>query len=473
MSDKIKTIYECQNCGAQYPKWSGRCLECGQWGTLREDIRDSKKMVEKNLLSNLDSASIIDLSKIKDTQAIRLESGILEVDRVLGGGLISGSILLLSGEPGVGKSTLLAQLANSLILKNKELKEVLYISGEESASQVKMRLERLNCYLKNFKFISETNLEKILGASLKLKPAMLIVDSIQTIYSASVLSEAGSVSQIRTIAVKFMELAKKYGIPIFLIGHITKDGQVAGPKSLEHIVDVVLYLENDGRGGHFVLRSVKNRFGSVNEIGILEMTSSGFEEVKNASVSFLEGDLSLSFPGSVFSCAVEGNRPFLINIQALVSRTIFGYPQRKSSGFDTNRLQVLSAVISKKQKIDLVNQDIILNIVGGFKTNDPALDLAVSISIISSFLNQEIGKGRIVLGELGLGGEIRSVSHLDMRLREISKAGFKDVFLGDILVSSDKNRIIRVFDSLNLVFVKNLAELISRIFVINNNKKGT
>ncbi|MDD3711596.1 MAG: DNA repair protein RadA [Patescibacteria group bacterium] len=464
MVEKIKKIYECQNCGAQSPKWSGRCLECGQWGTLKEDIRDNKKIAEKSLLDNIVLTDIIDLNKVKDSQAIRLESGISEVDRVLGGGLISGSISLLSGEPGIGKSTLLAQLADSLISKNKELSEVLYVSGEESASQVKMRLERLKCNLSNFKFISETNLEKILSSTLKLKPAILIVDSIQTIYSASVLSEAGSVSQIRTIAVKFMELAKKYGIPVFLIGHITKDGQVAGPKSLEHIVDVVLYLENDGRGSHFILRSVKNRFGSVNEIGVLEMTSSGFEEIKNASSSFLEGDLSLSFPGSVFSCVVEGNRPFLINVQALVSRTVFGYPQRKSSGFDLNRLQVLSAVISKKQKIDLTNQDIILNIVGGFKTNDPALDLAVSLSIVSSFLNKELGKKKAVLGELGLSGELRPVSYLDMRLKEISKMGFKEVVLGDFLSQGERDKLINNFKSLNFVFVKNLSEAIKSIF---------
>jgi DNA repair protein RadA/Sms len=464
MAEKIKKIYECQNCGAQFPKWSGRCLECGQWGSLKEDIRDDKKIAEKNLLASVSLADVIDLKDIKNSQEIRLESGISEVDRVLGGGLISGSISLFSGEPGVGKSTLLAQIANSLVVKNKELQEVLYVSGEESASQVKMRLERLNCNLANFKFIGETNLEKIISSALKLKPSMLIVDSIQTIYSSVVLSEAGSVSQIRAVTVKFMELAKKYNIPIFLIGHITKDGQVAGPKSLEHIVDVVLYLENDGRGSHFILRSVKNRFGSVNEIGVLEMTGAGFVEVKNPSASFLEGDTSLSFPGSVFSCVVEGNRPFLINVQALVSRTVFGYPQRKSSGFDLNRLQVLSAVISKKQKIDLMNQDIILNIVGGFRTNDPALDLAVSLAIVSSFLNQELGKKKAVLGELGLGGELRPISYLEMRLRELEKMGFEEVILSDYFSEADKKRLISNFKKIKFVLVKSLAEALKVIF---------
>ncbi len=463
MAEKLKTIYECQNCGAQFPKWSGRCLECGQWGTLVEDIKDNKKMAD-NIITKMAISEVIDLSQAKDVQAIRWKSGISEIDRVLGGGLISGSIILLSGEPGVGKSTILAQLSDFLIKKNKEFADVLYISGEESAGQVKLRLERLKCDLAKFKFIGETNLEKIISSAIKLKPAMLIVDSIQTIYSASILSEAGGISQIRAVAIKFMELAKKYNIPVFLIGHITKDGQVAGPKSLEHIVDVVLYLENDGRGGHSVLRSVKNRFGSVNEIGVLEMTGDGFEEVKNPSISFLEGDLSLSFPGSVFSCVMEGNRPFLINIQALVSRTVFGYPQRKASGFDLNRLQVLSAVISKKQKLDLTNQDIILNIVGGFKTSDPALDLAVSMSIISSFLNKEIGKEKAVLGELGLSGEIRAVAYLDMRLREIEKMGFKEVILADIANNKDRAKVINNFKKINFIFVKNLSEVIKEVF---------
>lgn len=460
MSEKIKTIYECRHCGAQFPKWSGRCLECGQWGTLQEELKDNRKIEEENLLKKISSAGIIDLSQIKDSGNIRLMSGISEIDRVLGGGLVAGSINLLSGEPGVGKSTILAQIANSLIKNNKNLTDILYISGEESASQIKLRLERLKCDLKSFKFIGETNLEKIISTVVKAKPAMLIVDSIQTIYSASILSEAGSVSQIRMVAVKFMELAKKYDIPVFLIGHITKDGQVAGPKSLEHIVDVVLYLESDGRGGHCILRSIKNRFGSVNEIGVLEMTGTGFDEVKNPSLSFVDGDLSLSFAGSVFSCVIEGRRPFLINVQALVSRTVFGYPQRKSSGFDINRLQVLSAVISKKQKIDLMNQDIILNIVGGFKTNDPALDLGVALAIISSFYNKELSGKTMVLGELGLGGELRPISHLDMRLKEVEKMGFDTVIIPEISSDKDKQKLINNFKKLEFVFAKNLAAAI-------------
>lgn len=469
MADKIKTIYECKNCGAQSPKWSGRCLECGQWGTLSEDIRDSKKEAESDILSKVMSANIVDLENVSNFKADRFKSSISEIDRVLGGGLISGSLILLSGEPGAGKSTLLAQIADKIIKNNKKFSQVLYISGEESAGQVKLRLERLKCDLKSFKFIGETNLEKIISTAVKAKPDFLIVDSIQTIYSALIPGEAGGISQIRTIAIKFMELAKKYDIPVFLIGHITKDGQIAGPKSLEHIVDVVLYLENDGRSAYSVLRSAKNRFGSVNEIGVLEMTGSGFEEVKNPSSIFLDNDLSRFFPGSTFSCVIEGNRPFLINVQALVSKTVFGYPQRKSSGLDLNRLQVLAAVISKKQKIDLMNQDIILNIVGGFKASDPALDLAVCLSIVSSFLNKEILGKLVILGELGLGGELRPVSYLDMRLREAEKMGFSEVLLGDFLTQTEKGRLKEGFKKLNFVFVKNLSEAIEVVF--SNKKK--
>ncbi|MFA5420472.1 MAG: DNA repair protein RadA [Patescibacteria group bacterium] len=463
MAGKVRTVYECSNCGAQFPKWSGRCLECGKWGTLGEEIVDDKKKNETEILSKISSADIIDLENISSAKTERLPSSILEVDRVLGGGLIPGSLILLSGEPGVGKSTLLAQIADKIIKNNKK-ESVLYVSGEESATQVKLRLERLSCNLKYFKFIGETNLEKIISTILKNKPDLLIIDSIQTIYSSLLPSEAGGVSQIRNIAVKFMELAKRYDIPVFLIGHITKDGQIAGPKSLEHIVDVVLNLENDGKSAYSVLRSSKNRFGSVNEIGVFEMTGDGFHEVKNPSSIFLEGDISHFFAGSSFSCVMEGNRPFLINVQALVSRTVFGYPQRKSSGFDLNRLQVLSAVISKKQKIDLSNQDIILNIVGGFKTADTALDLSVCLSVISSFLNKEVSRKIVFLGELGLGGELRPVSYLDSRLREIEKMGFSEVLLGDYLSNTEKDRLKKTFKKLSFVFCKNLGEAILNIF---------
>ncbi len=464
MKGQIKKIFSCEKCGAQFPKWSGRCSECEEWGSLREELKDLKKEKDEDILSKISSADVIDLNKTEKIDSIRLKTSISEFDRVLGGGIVPGSVVLLSGDPGAGKSTLLSQLVNNLFKNNKEMGESLYVSGEESAAQVKMRLERLDCDLDKFKFIGETNLEKIISSFIKEKPALLILDSIQTVYSSTISGEVGGIGQIRTIAVKLMESAKKYNIPVFLIGHVTKDGQIAGPKSLEHIVDVVLYLENDGRRPYSILRSAKNRFGSISEIGLLEMSNKGFKELKDPSTSFLEGSSLSSFPGSTFSAVVEGNRPFLINIQALLSRTVFGYPQRKSSGFDLNRLQVLSAVISKKQKIDLSNQDIILNIVGGFKTNDPALDLAVSLAILSSFHDKALTSKTAVIGEIGLGGEIRPVTHLEMRLKEIEKMGFEKVVLADIFSADEKDNIIQKFKKLNLCFFLNLSEVVKDFF---------
>ena len=377
---KIKSIFVCSHCDAQYPKWSGRCLECGSWGTLNEEteIVDQKaksKKEQTEAYQKIVGAEIIDLAKISGDGPKRFLTGLKEIDRVLGGGLPEGSLTLLAGEPGIGKSTLAAQIANAL-----SGKKVFYISGEESAAQVKARLVRLNCDLTHLKFLSETNIEKISAAALKILPDLIIVDSIQTVYSAAMPSEAGSVSQIRAAAIKFLELAKEHNVAVILIGHITKDGAVAGPKSLEHIVDTVLYLENEDAHQYSLLRSSKNRFGSVNELGVLEMTGTGFKEVLDPSSIFLSnGEEFLS--GSAVSCVVEGSRPFMVDIQALVTKTVFGYPQRKCSGLDLNRLQVLAAVISKRGGLDLSSKDIILNVVGGLKISDPALDLAVCAAI--------------------------------------------------------------------------------------------
>jgi DNA repair protein RadA/Sms len=442
----IKKIYICSHGDAQSPKWSGRCLECGAWGTLSESISDvqSEKKIEAKKIGD---ASILDLRSLKNDPEIRIKSGYDEIDRVLGGGLLPGSLLLLSGEPGIGKSTLAAQLANALSAKG----EVLYVSGEESAIQVKNRLERLKCSLSSLRFIGETSVEKIYGAALKLKPSMIVVDSIQTVYSSLIPSEAGSLSQIRAVAVKFLEIAKEYGISVLLIGHITKDGQVAGPKSLEHIVDTVLSLENEPGSNYCLLRTSKNRFGSVNELGVLEMTSTGFIEAKDPSSVFLgSGDSSIT--GSVIGCVLEGSRPFLVNIQALVTRTVFGYPQRKSSGLDLNRLQVLSAVIAKRSQINLVTRDIILNVVGGLKINDPALDLAVCAAIISSYLNKPLNAGMVIIGEVGLGAELRPVFRLEQRLKESEKLGFKSAIVPE---GTDYKA-----GKLKLLKIKNLTELV-------------
>jgi DNA repair protein RadA/Sms len=449
MSNKIITIYECSSCGAQSSKWNGRCLECGGWGTLKTQTIDQKEMEKKNL--NIAPAEIIDLNKVETGHGAssRIKTDIGEIDRVLGGGILPGSLILLSGEPGIGKSTIVAQIAYAL-QKNSP---IIYASGEESAAQIKSRLERLNCLGRNIFFVSETNAEKILATAEQKKPTLLIIDSIQTIHTSFVESEAGSIAQIRASAVKFLELAKQKNIAVILVGHITKDGSIAGPKALEHIVDAVLYLETENVHNYRILRAEKNRFGSVNEIGIFEMTGEGFKEIKNPSAVFLEmGAEKIS--GSVISCVMEGTRPFLVEIQALVTKTIFGYPQRKTSGFDLNRLQVLSAVLTKRTKVNLTNQDIILNVVGGLKINDPGLDLAVCASIISSLLNQTIDRKTIILGEVGLGGEVRNVGKLSERLSEAEKLGFTRAIIPDCDIKTGK---------IKLKEVKNINEVVKHI----------
>ncbi|QQG52207.1 MAG: DNA repair protein RadA [Candidatus Falkowbacteria bacterium] len=444
----IKSIFICANCDAQFPKWNGRCLECGAWGTLSEQVVDShqEKAAEAKKAG---AANVLDLRTIKAGTLKRLSTGLEEVDRVLGGGLVPGSLVLLSGEPGIGKSTLVAQIAGGPVSKL----AVIYASGEESAAQVKSRLDRLNCNLDNLKFISETNVEKIVAAAKNAKPDILIVDSIQTVYSNQVISEAGGISQIRATAVKFLELAKENDIAVLLIGHITKDGQIAGPKSLEHIVDTVLSLEAETSHNYSLLRSTKNRFGSVNELGVLEMTGLGFKEVKNPGAVFIEtesGDIS----GSVLGCVIEGTRPFMIDLQALVSKTAFGYPQRKASGFDLNRLQVLGAVISKRTKVNLLAQDIILNVAGGLRIADPALDLAAVAAIMSSYLNKPFKRDTIVLGEVGLGGEVRNIFRLEERLKEAERLGFKAALVPNADVKAGKLKLIKI---------KNLDELLEFI----------
>ncbi|MDD5031725.1 MAG: DNA repair protein RadA [Patescibacteria group bacterium] len=454
MSGKTQNIYVCANCDAQFSKWSGRCLECGAWGTLKMETRKQEEIDSrlggKAREKEVSQAEIINLEKIAENGLSRIKTNISELDRVLGGGIVPGSLVLLAGEPGIGKSTIVAQLADAI---GKSHGDVIYLSGEESASQIKARLVRLNCNLEKIKFISETNVEKAIAAISSLAPALVVVDSIQAVYSTEVLAEAGGLNQIRASAVKFLELAKENNIAVILVGHITKDGQIAGPKSLEHIVDTVIYLETETANNYRVLRATKNRFGSVNELGIFEMTGSGFKEVINPGAVFIETS-GEKITGSVISCILEGTRPFLVEIQALVTKTVFGYPQRKSSGFDLNRLQVLASVLTKRAKVNLVNQDIILNVVGGFRVNDPGLDLAVCLAITSSLLNQVIDRKTLVLGEVGLGGEVRNVSKLEQRLAEAEKLGFNRALAPDSEIKVKK---------LELVKIKNLEDMVGQI----------
>lgn len=448
MPPAIKSIFTCSNCDAQFPKWSGRCLECGSWGTLREDILDEKQSKSADL-KKVGAAKIIDLNTIKADAFKRLKTGLAEVDRVLGDGLVPGSLVLLSGEPGIGKSTLIAQIAGS----NINQLQVIYASGEESAAQVKGRLDRLKLDLKRIKFISDTNADKIIAAAKQTKPDLLIIDSIQTVYASQVFSEAGGISQIRAVTAKFLELAKTENIAVCLVGHITKDGQIAGPKSLEHMVDTVLSLETENNHNYALLRATKNRFGSVNELGVFEMTNQGFQEIKNPSLVFMEGGLD-GATGSVRGCILEGSRPFIVDLQALVSKTVFGYPQRKTSGFDLNRLQVLSAVISKRTKINLLAQDIILNIAGGLKISEPALDLAAVTAIISAHLDKPFARDIVVLGEVGLSGEVRGIFRLEERLKEAARLGFKKALIPTVDLKSQYLPVLKI---------KNLNDLISQL----------
>ena len=395
-------------------------MECGTWGSLQLQTAESKE--KEGSVPEAEPASVTELDKIEKEAQERIISGMNEVDRVLGGGVVPGALALLSGDPGAGKSTLVAQITDN-IKSNYPSKEVVYVSGEESAGQVKSRLERLGCDIKGLKFINETNVERITAKIAELKPALVVVDSIQTVHSSDSPSEAGGVNQIRTATGKFLQTAKDNNIAVFLIGHITKDGQVAGPKSLEHIVDTVVHLENDHSGNYSVLRAAKNRFGSIDEVGILEMTGTGFKEIANPSGVFIDQQQQ-KLSGSVISCLMEGTRPFMVDVQALVTKTVFGYPQRKAAGLDANRLQILTSVLTKRTKINLINYDVVLNIVGGLKVNEPALDLAVCAAIASSLLDQVISRDTLIVGEVGLGGEVRVVPKLDQRLKEAEKMGF-------------------------------------------------
>jgi DNA repair protein RadA/Sms len=411
-------IYSCTNCEAQFPKWQGRCPECGKWGTVELGVRD-EGLGFRDKLKEIPEGKTVEFGKLKNSVNNRLMTGIEEFDRILGGGIVSGSLILLGGDPGIGKSTLVLQIAEKI------KDSVLYVSGEESAQQVKLRLDRLGLTGKNIDFLAEENVEVINKTLLKNKPKLAIIDSIQTVATSEAPNEAGSITQVKASCVKFLEIAKKENIPIILVGHVTKEGQVAGPRALEHLVDVVLYLEGDQYHELRLLRGAKNRFGSTNEVGIFEMQDKGLVEVKNPSEIFLANRSSNS--GSCIAAVLEGKRIFLIEVQALVTKTVFGYPVRKSSGFDNNRLQMLVAVLSKRAKLPLGSQDIHVNVVGGLKIKEPAIDLAVCLAIVSAFADKPLQKDLAAIGEVGLGGEIRTVSRLKERIKEAKKLGFSHI----------------------------------------------
>lgn len=437
---KNTTIYECSKCGAQSGKWLGRCVECGGWGTMEQINNEAKKQESK-----MAPVKLTDLGAIEASKFPRILTGLDEVDRVLGGGVVPGALILLGGEPGIGKSTLILQIADGVAKKS----PVLYVSGEESGEQIKLRFDRLGIKNSKINFLGETDLGTIISAITEHKPALAIIDSIQTVRSSDVESETGAVSQIRAVTVKLLETAKKTGIPIIIIGHITKDGSLAGPKTLEHLVDAVLYLEGDANNFYRLLRGFKNRFGSTNEIGVFEMTSGGMKEVQNPSAALLE-ELSAN-PGAVIAATMEGNRPLLLEIQALVNKTSFGYPNRRSVGFDQNRLALLIAVLTRRAKIDLGNFDVYLNIVGGLDVDDPGTDLAAAAAIISAFFDKAAPAKTVFIGEVGLSGEVRRTKTLEKRLDEAKKLGLQKA-----VIPKSKNKIS---SPMELIEIENILEL--------------
>ncbi len=450
---KPKTVFICQNCGAESPKWIGKCPACKEWNTYHEEIIVPVSAHERTYLQGKEKKKPELLSNVSSDEQNRQKTGVIELDRLLGGGIVPGSLILLGGEPGVGKSTLALQIALALAEK-----KVLYVSGEESEEQISLRAKRIKkanpaCYI-----YSETDLENILIQADNIKPELIIVDSIQTIHTGILDSSAGTVSQVRECSASLLKYSKLTGTPVILIGHITKDGTLAGPKVLEHIVDVVLYFEGDNNYIYRLLRSVKNRFGSTSELAIFEMAGDGLREVANPSEMFInQHDDQLS--GISIAATIDGIRPFLIETQALVSSAVYGTPQRSSTGFDIRRLNMLLAVLEKRAGFRLGVKDVFLNITGGIKVDDPAIDLAVITSVLSSNLDIPVGKDVCCSGEVGLSGEIRPVSRVEQRIREASKMGFRRIYISRF----HRNLSVKGLD-IEIIPVGKVEELVRSLF---------
>lgn len=418
---KITTLYTCGKCGYQSSKWLGKCPQCEAWNSFaEEEVRRepaSKKKIQAHARTPKEFGEIVKNLAVETRHAL----GISEIDRVLGGGIVPGSLVLLTGEPGIGKSTLTLQIVDCLCAAGKK---VLYISGEESEEQISLRGARLGLKLSNLKLLSETNLETALSTASEEKIDFLIIDSIQVMSSQNIPGGAGSVSQVRLCTEAILEFAKPKRLPVLLVGHVTKDGTLAGPRVLEHLVDVVLYIEGSRTHDFRILRGVKNRYGSVSEVGIFEMTSSGLAEVKNPASFFIQ-NREKSQMGSALVMTIEGSRQILLEVQALTNTTVFGYPVRKTSGFDANRLQLLIAVIQKHLKVNLGNQDVYVNVVSGYNLKDPACDLGICLAILSSYFKKALPRELVAIGEIGLSGEIRIPRELEKRKKEIEKLGLQ------------------------------------------------
>lgn len=423
---KVKTVYFCNNCGQESPKWVGRCTSCGEWNTFVEEkvtvAKGSGKAVRGSLIAA--DSKPVPLSEIQALEEPRIHMPSSELNRVLGGGLVAGSLTLIGGEPGIGKSTLILQ--NILSIRSKR---ILYVSGEESATQLKLRADRIGKVSDNTFILCETSLDRIFTHIQNVKPQLVIIDSIQTIASSDIESAAGSVSQVRECAASLLRYAKESGVPVILVGHINKEGSIAGPKVLEHIVDTVLQFEGDRQYLYRILRAIKNRFGSTSEIGIYEMVQKGLREVKNPSEMLLSQNREEQMSGIAIGVSVEGARPFLIEVQALVSTAAYGTPQRSVTGFDPRRMNMLLAVLEKRVGFKLAAKDVFLNIAGGLKVSDPALDLAVVTAILSSNFDMEVPRGTAFAGEVGLSGEIRTVTRVEQRVAEAEKLGFDTIYI--------------------------------------------
>lgn len=453
MAKGKKTVYFCQNCGHEETKWLGQCPACKEWNTFVEEKVLASSISAQAGAKTVRDINVVSLSEVSVDDHTRIETGMQELDRVLGGGIVPGSLVLVGGDPGIGKSTLLLQVCQKLAQE----RSVLYISGEESLSQIKLRANRMGEFQENLKLLCETNLDTIRNVIENRKPELVIIDSIQTMYSEDVSSAPGSVSQVRESTHVFMQLAKGLGITIFIVGHVTKEGTVAGPRVLEHMVDTVLYFEGDRHASYRILRGVKNRFGSTNEIGVFEMRQNGLAEVENPSEYMLSGKPE-NASGSVVACSMEGTRPLLIEIQALVCESNFGMPRRTAAGTDYNRVNLLMAVLEKRIGLHMSNCDAYVNIAGGIKMNEPAIDLGIVMALVSSYKNRPVDEKMIVFGEVGLSGEVRAVSMPEQRVAEAKKLGFEICVVPEVSLDMVKNikgikivGIKTVNDAMNLI----------------------
>jgi DNA repair protein RadA/Sms len=455
---KAKTVFSCQNCGYQSPKWLGRCPDCNNWNSFAEEDYAAPSLKVKERVSSYKDGPVL-LKDVEIKSEHRLETGIAELDRVLGGGIVKGSVILIGGDPGIGKSTISLQVSNQLTKKGST---VLYVSGEESVSQTKLRAKRLGAGEEggNLYIVNQTDLSLIIEYIKKIKPDVVIIDSVQVVFEPTISSSPGSVSQVRECAGILTQLAKSSGITVFIIGHVTKEGAIAGPRVLEHIVDTVLYFEGDRFSLYRILRAVKNRFGSTNEIGVFEMNSAGLSEVKNPSEIFLS-ERPRDVSGSVVSSVLEGSRPLLVEIQALVSKSAFGYATRRAQGFDYNRLGLLVAVLEKRIGLHLEAEDIFVNVAGGIKIVDPAADLAVVTAIASAFREQLIMADSVIFGEVGLSGEIRSISQVLLRINEAEKLGFKHC----LLPRNNCKNLQHKKNTIELIPVSNLKEALDIVLL--------